>query len=173
MSRSAAGRPPATTRRPNTLSLGAPEKKSFAVMLEIRMALSILIGTIPVPINKDKCPGCLREKRRLVREAQRFLRKRWFANHPNLAARPRSLADGGDEDYTDRGPKRASIIRLACATISSERLFSRLEGLSAIARVEPGAKIAALQPFPTGLTSMRCPLYSIAVIAYLAHCILA
>src|SRR5215510_13294048 len=58
-------------------------------------------------------------------------------------------------------------MRLASATISSERLFSRLEGLSAIARVEPGAKIAALQPFPTGLTSMRCPLYSIAVIAYL------
>ena len=91
----------------------------------------ILIGTIPVPINKDKCPGCLREKRRLVREAQRFLRKRWFANHPNLAARPRSLADGGDEDYTDRGPKRASIIRLASATISSVRLFSSLKGLSA------------------------------------------
>ena len=38
-------------------------------------------------------------------------------------------------------------MRLASATISSERLFSKLEGLSAIARVEPGAKIAALQPF--------------------------
>src|SRR5262245_3903604 len=58
-------------------------------------------------------------------------------------------------------------MRLASATISSERLFSRLEGLSAIARVEPGAKMAALQPFPTWLTSMRCPLYSIAVTAYL------
>ena len=58
------------------------------------------------------------------------------------------------------------MTRLASATISSERLFSKLEGLSAIARVEPGAKIAALQPFPTGLTSMRCPLYSIAVIAH-------
>jgi hypothetical protein len=62
--------------------------------------------------------------------------------------------------------RRASIMRLASATISSERLFSRLEGLSAIARVEPGAKIAALQPFPTGLTSMRWPLYSMAVIAH-------
>jgi len=27
--------------------------------------------------------------------------------------RPGSLADGGGEDYTERGPKRASIIRLA------------------------------------------------------------
>jgi hypothetical protein len=57
-------------------------------------------------------------------------------------------------------------MRLASATISSERLFSRLEGLSAIARVESEAKIAALQPFPTRLTSMRCPLYSMAVIAH-------
>ncbi len=68
------------------------------------------------------------------------------------------------EDYDDRGPSRASIIRLASAAISSVRLFSRLEGLSANGRVDPGAKIAALQPFPTGLTSIRCPLYSIAVI---------
>jgi len=68
------------------------------------------------------------------------------------------------EDYDDRGPSRASMIRLASATISSVRLFSRLEGLSANGRVDPGAKIAALQPFPTGLTSIRCPLYSIAVI---------
>jgi hypothetical protein len=57
-------------------------------------------------------------------------------------------------------------MRLASATTSSERLFCRLEGLSAIARVEPGAKIAAFQPFPTGLTSMRCPLYLMAVIAH-------
>jgi hypothetical protein len=56
------------------------------------------------------------------------------------------------------------MIRLASATISSERLFSRLEGLSANARVDPGAKIIALQPFPTGLTSIRCPLYSTTVI---------
>ena len=55
------------------------------------------------------------------------------------------------------------MIRLASATISSVRLFSRLEGLSANGRVEPGAKIAALQPFPTGLTSIRYPLYSIVV----------
>ena len=38
-------------------------------------------------------------------------------------------------------------MRLASATISSERLFSKLEGLSDIARVEPGAKIAALHPY--------------------------
>jgi hypothetical protein len=50
------------------------------------------------------------------------------------------------------------MIRLASAMISSERLFSRLEGLSANAWVEPGAKITALQPFPTELTSIRCPL---------------
>ena len=73
--------------------------------------------------------------------------------------------DGG-EPFGVLSCRRASIMRLASATISSERLFSKLEGLSAIARVEPGAKIAALHPFPTGLTSMRCPLYSIVVIAH-------
>jgi hypothetical protein len=72
------------------------------------------------------------------------------------------------ENYNDRGPNRASIIRLASATISSVRLFSRLDGLSANARVDPGAKIAALQPFPTGLTSIRYPLYSIAVMCRLS-----
>jgi hypothetical protein len=68
------------------------------------------------------------------------------------------------EDYNDHGPRRASITRLASTTISSVRLFSRLEGLSANARVDPGAKMAALQPFPTGPTSIRYPLYSITVI---------
>src|SRR5215472_13040204 len=58
------------------------------------------------------------------------------------------------------------MIRLASATISSVRLFSRLEGLSANGRVDPGAKITALQPFPTGLISTRYPLYSITVIAW-------
>jgi hypothetical protein len=67
--------------------------------------------------------------------------------------------------YNERGPNRASIIRLASATISSVPLFSRLEGLSANARVDPGAKMEALQPFPTELTSIRYPLYSITVIA--------
>jgi hypothetical protein len=66
--------------------------------------------------------------------------------------------------YNERGPNRASIIRLASATISSVRLFSRLEGLSANGRVDPGAKIAALQPLPTGLTTIRYPLYSMTVI---------
>jgi hypothetical protein len=66
--------------------------------------------------------------------------------------------------YNERGPNRASIIRLASATISSVLLFSRLEGLSANARVDPGAKIAALQPLPTWLTSIRYPLYSMTVI---------
>ena len=56
------------------------------------------------------------------------------------------------------------MIRLASATISSVRPFSRLEGLSASARFEPGGKIDALQPFPTGLTSIRNPLYSMVVI---------
>jgi hypothetical protein len=93
-----------------------------------------------------------------------FFRKRRFAKRPYLAARRQSFADDGDEDSNDRGPSRASIIRFASATISSVRLFSRLEGLSANARVDPGAKIAALQPFPTGLTSIRYPLYSMAVI---------
>jgi hypothetical protein len=56
------------------------------------------------------------------------------------------------------------MIRLASATISSLRLFSRLEGLSSNARFEPGGKTDALQPFPTGLTSIRNPLYSMVVI---------
>ena len=66
--------------------------------------------------------------------------------------------------YNERGPNRASITRLASATISSVLLFSRLEGLSANARVDPSAKIAALQPLPTRLTSIRYPLYSMTVI---------
>ena len=55
--------------------------------------------------------------------------------------------------------------RLASAMISSERLFSRLDGLSGNARRDPGPKISALQPFPTGLTFMRYPLYSTIVMA--------
>jgi hypothetical protein len=50
-------------------------------------------------------------------------------------------------------------MRLASATISSLRLFSKLEGLSANARFEPGSKIDALQPFPTDVTSIRNPSY--------------
>jgi hypothetical protein len=35
-----------------------------------------LIGTIPVPINKDKCsPVARREKRRLVRQGARIFKK--------------------------------------------------------------------------------------------------
>jgi hypothetical protein len=78
---------------------------------------------------------------------------------------PPSFSDDSNEDYSERGPNRASIIRLASATISSVRLFSRLDGLSANGRVHPGAKIEALQPFPTELTSIRYPLYSMTVIA--------
>jgi hypothetical protein len=37
-------------------------------------------------------------------------------------------------------------------------LFSSLAGLSDSADDEPGGKIIALQPFPTGLTSRRYPL---------------
>jgi hypothetical protein len=55
-------------------------------------------------------------------------------------------------------------MRLASATISSLRLFSKLKGLSANARFEPGSKIDALQPFPTDVTSIRNPLYSSVVI---------
>jgi hypothetical protein len=60
----------------------------------------------------------------------------------------------GPADYNDRGPNRASIIRLASATFPLCDLFSRLEGLSANARVDPGAKIAALNPF---LRSLALP----------------
>jgi hypothetical protein len=78
-------------------------------------------------------------------------------------------ANGGEVDYNDRGPSWASIIRLASATICSEWLFSKLEGLSANERVDPGAKITALQPFPTELTSIRYPLYSTTVIRCATH----
>ena len=61
------------------------------------------------------------------------------------------------------------MIRLASATISSEWLFSRLEGLSANARVDPGAKIIALQPFPTGLTSIRIPYIRLRSLAWATH----
>ena len=55
-------------------------------------------------------------------------------------------------------------MRLASATISSVLLFSRLTGLFGHGVVEPGEKIDALQPFPTGQTSILYPLYSITVI---------
>ena len=101
----------------------------------------------------------------LMTRAERRVGESRFANCRYLAACRQGFADRGNEDYSNRRPSRASIIRLASATISSVRLFSRLEGLSANGRVDPGAKIAALQPFPTGLTCIRYPLYSITVIA--------
>ena len=60
--------------------------------------------------------------------------------------------------YKSRGPRRTSIMRLASATISSVLLFSRLAGLFGHGVVEPGEKIDALQPFPTGQTSILYPL---------------
>ena len=101
----------------------------------------------------------------LMTRAERRVGESRFANCRYLAACRQGVADRGNEDYSNRGPSRASIIRLASATISSVRLFSRLEGLSANGRVDPGAKIEALQPFPTELTSIRYPLYSMTVIA--------
>src|SRR6516164_7710530 len=53
---------------------------------------------------------------------------------------------------------RASIIFFASATIASLGLFSSVAGLSGSADDEPGGKIMALRPFPTGLTSRRYPL---------------
>jgi hypothetical protein len=47
------------------------------------------------------------------------------------------------------------MILFASAIISSLRLFSRLAGLSGQAEVEPGEKIDARQPFPTGPTARR------------------
>ena len=60
--------------------------------------------------------------------------------------------------YKSRGPRRTSIMRLASATISSVPLFSRLTGLFGHGEVEPGEKIDALHPFPTGQTSILYPL---------------
>jgi hypothetical protein len=83
-------------------------------------------------------------------------------NHASNTHPAEGLATLIDEDVYGilRGAdlRRASIIRLASATISSVRLFSRLDGLSSNARVEPGEKIDARQPFPTWLTSIRYPL---------------
>jgi len=113
------------------------------------------------------------------REAPSFQRAAISRTRPRPASSRRSAtsyrdtecqeADGGGVVHSDRGPSRVSIIRFASATISSERLFSRLEGLSASARVDPGAKIEARQPFPTELTSTRYPLYSTTVIAWATH----
>jgi len=64
-------------------------------------------------------------------------------------------------------------MRLASATISSERLFSKLEGLSAIARVEPGAKIAALQPFRLDLPLCDVPYIRSRSLRTVAQCICA
>src|SRR3974390_3666139 len=55
-------------------------------------------------------------------------------------------------------------MRFASATSSSALLFSRLAGLFGNGRIEPGEKIDALQPFPTGQTSIRYPLESMTVI---------
>jgi len=85
---------------------------------------------------------------------------RWLVNVDVISAPSRRYRT----PECQRRPKRASIIRLASARISSELLFSRLKGLSANARGEPDEKIDALQPFPTELTSIRYPLYSIVVI---------
>ena len=68
------------------------------------------------------------------------------------------------ENYNDRGPNRASIARLASTSISSGDVALGWMAFRP-SRDDPCAKIAALQPFPTGLTSIRYPLYSIAVIA--------
>ena len=50
------------------------------------------------------------------------------------------------------------MMRLASPTISSVLLFSRLTGLFGHGVFEPGEKIDARQPLPTGLTSIRYPL---------------
>ena len=57
------------------------------------------------------------------------------------------------------------MIRLASATISSLRLLSKLKGLSANARVEPGSKIA-----PPALSHRRY-LNSKSLISEVCHCV--
>jgi hypothetical protein len=79
----------------------------------------------------------------------------WDAERVNVL-RYRILAQA--KFYESRGPRRTSIMRLASATISSVLLFSRLTGLFGHGVVEPGEKIDALHPFPTGQTSILYPL---------------
>src|SRR5215472_11359235 len=90
----------------------------------------------------------------------------WDAERVNVL-RYRILAQA--KFYESRGPRRTSIMRLASATISSVLLFSRLTGLFGHGVVEPGEKIDALHPFPTGQTSIPHPLYSIIVIVRVAR----
>jgi len=78
----------------------------------------------------------------------------------------KSISIRSPRRHTNIGPivhqfcalSRASIIFFASATIASLGLFSSVAGLSGSADDEPGGKIIALQPFPTGLTSRRYPL---------------
>src|SRR5262249_20150722 len=71
---------------------------------------------------------------------------------------PRPHTNIGPRVYQFCALSRASIIFFASATIASLGLFSSVAGLSGSADDEPGGKIIALQPFPTGLTSRRYPL---------------
>ena len=58
------------------------------------------------------------------------------------------------------------MIRLASATISSLQLFSKLKGLSANARVEPGSKMSS-----SPALSHRRYLYSKSLIFEGCHCV--
>src|SRR5437588_4213714 len=53
-----------------------------------------------------------------------------------------------------------SITPFARATTSSLEAFSSTAGLSGNGDITPGAKMEALHPLPSGLVSMRYPLYS-------------
>jgi hypothetical protein len=55
-----------------------------------------LIGTIPIPNSKDKCPRSLAGKRDVWSgRAQRFLKKKRFASHPHSERRGRCLNSVG------------------------------------------------------------------------------
>jgi hypothetical protein len=71
---------------------------------------------------------------------------------------PRRREDHRADSHQFCALSRVSTIFFASATIASLGLFSSLAGLSDSADDEPGGKIIALQPFPTGLTSRRYPL---------------
>jgi hypothetical protein len=116
---------------------------------------SIVIGNAAYDVAVSVHP----QERVLLRQGIRVIRE-----HVPKNTRPAALSA---QHYCDREPRRTSIVRLASARISSLRLFSRLEGLSANARFECGGKMVALQPFPTELTSIRNPLYSTVVIILL------
>ena len=64
------------TTRPTIASIRSSMRKVLRGYAKDKNGNLALIGTIPVPINKDKCPPIARqEKRRLVRQGATIFKK--------------------------------------------------------------------------------------------------